>query len=208
MIEWETPRGLFEAVAASYGPFTLDVAASPGNAKCERFLSLEDDGLAHSWAGERVWMNPPYGGRRVRPWLEKARLEAAAGATVVALVPFAPDTAWWLELVDGAGAEVRAVRGRVRFVGSPGSAPFASALVVYRPPLVAQPRRPAPEPAVPSTFNLELFPGASGPAPGAPPPPELFGIPLEVGDGPPGSRILFASAGRVLGSLENVGAPE
>ena len=158
MTDWETPRGLFEAVAASYGPFTVDVAATPANAKAPRFYSPAEDGLAQSWAGERVWLNPPYGGRLVRPWLEKARLEAAAGATVVCLLPFAPDTGWWAELVLEAGAEVRPVRGRVRFVGSPGSAPFASAIVVYRPPLLAQAPRSSVAPAPPLVTNFDLFP--------------------------------------------------
>lgn len=158
MTDWETPQGLFEAVAASYGPFTVDVAATAANAKAPRFYSPAEDGLSRSWAGERVWLNPPYGGRQLRPWLEKARLEAAAGATVVCLLPFAPDTGWWQELVLAAGAEVRPIRGRVRFVGSPGSAPFASAIVVYRPPLLAQGALPREAPAPgPSVTNLELF---------------------------------------------------
>ena len=50
--------------------FTIDVAAAAHNAKCERFYSIEDDGLAQSWAGERVWCNPPYS--NIRPWVEKA----------------------------------------------------------------------------------------------------------------------------------------
>lgn len=204
MIDWETPQALFEAVSASYGPFTLDAAASPANAKCARFFSPAEDGLAQSWAGERVWLNPPYGGRPIRPWLEKAAREAAAGATVVALLPFAPDTAWWLELVHVVGAEVRAVRGRVRFVGSPGSAPFASALVVYRPPLIAQaPRGARRAPAPAPVSSLELFP-APEPAPAS-----LFGIPLEVVDGLPGSRILFVGAfPRASGAIVNLGPPE
>ena len=35
--------------------FTIDVAATAENTKLERFYSIEDDGLAQSWAGERAW---------------------------------------------------------------------------------------------------------------------------------------------------------
>lgn len=43
------------------------------------------DGLAHSWAGERCYMNPPYG-REIGPWVEKARREGERGALVVGLL--------------------------------------------------------------------------------------------------------------------------
>ncbi len=52
------------------GPFTLDVAASDRNAKCSRYFTFTQDGLRQSWAGERVWCNPPYS--RIGPWIDKA----------------------------------------------------------------------------------------------------------------------------------------
>ena len=50
--------------------FTIDVACSEHNAKCERFYTAEDDGLAQSWAGERVWCNPPHS--NLEAWVHKA----------------------------------------------------------------------------------------------------------------------------------------
>jgi hypothetical protein len=63
--------------------FTIDVAASPHNAKLPRYYSMEDDGLAQSWAGERVWCNPPYS--VVEPWLLKAHAEHRAELIVMLL---------------------------------------------------------------------------------------------------------------------------
>lgn len=39
--------------------FTLDVAASAENAKCQRYFTAEQDGLRQSWAGEVVWCHAP-----------------------------------------------------------------------------------------------------------------------------------------------------
>jgi len=58
-IEWETPQSFFDDYHAEFG-FTLDVAAQPGNAKCARYFTPEDNGLAQEWTGV-CWMNPPYG---------------------------------------------------------------------------------------------------------------------------------------------------
>ena len=57
--EWETPQEFYDRLDAIYR-FTLDVAATPENAKCEAFYTEEDDALGLAWPG-RVWCNPPYG---------------------------------------------------------------------------------------------------------------------------------------------------
>lgn len=59
-IDWATPPALFEALHAEFG-FTLDVCASPWNAKLPRYFTEKEDGLAQDWSGERCFMNPPYG---------------------------------------------------------------------------------------------------------------------------------------------------
>ncbi|WP_243137294.1 phage N-6-adenine-methyltransferase [Desulfofundulus thermobenzoicus] len=128
--EWETPASFF-AVLNSEFRFTLDVCARPENAKCPRFFSPEQDGLRQSWAGEICWMNPPYG-REIGKWVRKAFEEARRGAVVVCLLPSRTDTRWWHNYVMRA-AEIRFVIGRLRFGGAPGSAPFPSAVVVFRP---------------------------------------------------------------------------
>lgn len=91
--EWSTPQDVYDALDTEFG-FTLDPCATPENAKCERYFTKEDDGLAQEWTGV-VFMNPPYG-RQIGRWLKKAYESALAGATVVCLVPSRTDTRWWL----------------------------------------------------------------------------------------------------------------
>lgn len=132
--EWETPQELFDELHGEFG-FTLDVCATPHNAKCKRFFDKHRDGLAQDWSQERVFMNPPYG-REIGRWMWKARREAQRGALVVCLVHARTDTRWWHENVEHTASEVRFIRGRLRFrrSGIPGMpAPFPSAIVVYRP---------------------------------------------------------------------------
>jgi phage N-6-adenine-methyltransferase len=124
-----TPQEFWRQLDAEFG-FTLDVAASQENTKCAAFYTLEDDGLQQPWAGV-VWCNPPYSD--IGPWIERARLEATAGrATTVLLVPSRTDQGWWHDHVADGKAEVRWIRGRLRFGGRKQSAPFPCCLVIYR----------------------------------------------------------------------------
>jgi len=126
--EWATPQPLFNVLDAEFH-FELDVCATPENAKCSRFYTVVDNGLARPWEGV-CWCNPPYG-REIGRWLAKARDAARDGATVVALIPARTDTRWWHSIVMGA-SEIRYLPGRLRFGGCANSAPFPSAVVVWR----------------------------------------------------------------------------
>lgn len=129
--EWETPAALFKELDSDLGPFNLDVAANAWNAKCPTFFTEDQDGLSQPWTG-RVWCNPPYG-RTIGKWVEKARDAALSGSAevVVCLLPARTDTAWWHDFIMTDAAEVRFIRGRVKF-GGQGPAPFPSAVVVFR----------------------------------------------------------------------------
>src|SRR5688572_10793273 len=72
-----TDPALFAKLDERFG-FTLDACATPVNAKCSRYYTVEDDGLTQSWAGERVWCNPPFS--QIAAWVEKAWLEQRAGS--------------------------------------------------------------------------------------------------------------------------------
>ena len=83
----ETPPCVFDPLHAEFG-FTLDVAASVHNAKCQRFCTLNGtytkdeegnetcwscwsplNGLESDWYLERVWCNPPFS--NLRKWTER-----------------------------------------------------------------------------------------------------------------------------------------
>src|SRR5277367_4561745 len=109
--EWETPQELFNELDAEFH-FTLDVAASKSNHKCRKFFTKEQDGLKQPWSGV-AWCNPPYG-KAIPLWLNKAIEEQKRGVTSVFLVFARTDTSWFHEIVLP-HAEVRFLRGRVRF---------------------------------------------------------------------------------------------
>lgn len=131
--DWETPQELFDDLDREFGPFDLDVCATPDNAKVQRYFTPEDDGLAQEWHG-LCFMNPPYG-RDIARWVEKARTEAEEGrATVVALIPARTDTRYWHEHIFDVADHILFLRGRVKFHldGEPvGTAPFPSAVVIW-----------------------------------------------------------------------------
>jgi phage N-6-adenine-methyltransferase len=126
--EWATPQDFFDELDREFH-FTLDVAATPENAKCEKFYTKADDGLKQPWTGA-CWANPPYG-RSLAKWFQKAAEAARSGATVVCLVPARTDTRWWHEHVAEA-ADVRFLKGRLKFGGAKNAAPFPSAVVVFK----------------------------------------------------------------------------
>lgn len=130
-VEWETPQDFFDKLNAEFH-FTLDAAASDENAKCERYFTIETDGMNQDWGGATVWLNPPYG-PAIPAWMEKAYYESLKGATVVVLVPSRTDTKWWHTYAEKA-AERRFVKGRLKFGGCKAAAPFASVVIVFRPP--------------------------------------------------------------------------
>ena len=122
---WETPQWLYDKYDRQFH-FTLDACAVPENAKCERFFTPEQDGLAQEWTGS-VWCNPPYG-RQIGKWVRKAYDSGAD--VVVMLLPARTDTAWFHDLCMQ-GGQVSFLRGRLKFGGSKNSAPFPSMIVVF-----------------------------------------------------------------------------
>ena len=130
--DWETPWDLFNALNEEFH-FTVDVCAEEHNTKLKYYFSPEDDGLSVDWGNHICWMNPPYG-REITKWVKKAWEESQKGATVVCLLPARTDTRWFHSYVLGK-AEIRFIKGRLKFEGAKNSAPFPSMIVIYRPPI-------------------------------------------------------------------------
>ena len=132
----------FDEWDARFGGFTLDAAAAPHNAKCARYFTRQDDGLEQSWAGERVWCNPPYS--KIGDWVEKAHREAYRPRGIVMLLPAnRTEQGWWQDWVEPfrlrGELTVEFLRGRMRFI-KPGQTaigpnerpPFGCCLVIWK----------------------------------------------------------------------------
>lgn len=120
--------------------FTVDVAALPHNAKLPRFYTIEQDGLAQDWVGERVWCNPPYSA--IEPWCEKAWTSGAE--LVVMLLPAnRTEQGWWQRQIEPwrdqpGGVRVEFLPGRLRFlkpgqkhIGPNERPPFGCCLAIW-----------------------------------------------------------------------------
>lgn len=141
--EWETPPWLFRKLNEEFH-FDLDAAASESNRKCEKFLSIDRDGLIRTWTvggtigHTHVFLNPPHS--LLDEFMRKAFHESKVTMShprslVVCLIPVKADTRWWHEVVQFAD-EVRFIRGRIKFLkeGKPvQSSTFASCIVIFRP---------------------------------------------------------------------------
>jgi site-specific DNA-methyltransferase (adenine-specific) len=125
--EWPTPKFFFTELNKEFN-FTLDPCATKENAKCKKFFTKEDDGLAQSWDDEIVFCNPPYG-RQIKDWVRKANL--ARGGVVVLLIPARTDTSYFHDYIYNQ-SEIRFIRGRLKFGDGKNPAPFPSMLAIFK----------------------------------------------------------------------------
>lgn len=131
--EWETPQELFDEIDKEFN-FTLDPCATHNNAKCDKYYTKENNGLAQDWSKGVVFVNPPYG-YDIKHWVRKSSEEALKGATVVMLLPARTDTKYFHNYIYGK-AEIRFIKGRIKFLQNGKElypAPFPSMIVVFRP---------------------------------------------------------------------------
>lgn len=126
--EWYTPPEIFEALGLT---FDLD-PCSPGPdhwVPARVVYTLEDDGLSKDWGGNRVFMNPPFGGRNGQvPWLRKF-LRNGNGIAIVA----ARTSAAWFHDHAALADSMLFPRGKTKFIrpdGSVGGSPGTGIVIL------------------------------------------------------------------------------
>jgi phage N-6-adenine-methyltransferase len=131
---WQTPRWLISALTEVLEDFDLDPCAPRrrDNYTAKRGFTAEDDGLNRPWFG-KVFINPPYSS--IAPWISKIAQESASHkvTNLVALVPARTDTNWWHDAMRS-GATIMFLKGRLKFGDQEQSAPFPSALLLWKLP--------------------------------------------------------------------------
>ena len=128
--EWYTPIDFYNELNKEFN-FNLDPCATADNHKCAKYFTKADNGLVQSWGGYKVFCNPPYG-RTIGTWVEKAYNEAQKKDTlVVMLLPARTDTKWFHSFIYH-NAEIRFIKGRLKFGGCKNSVPFPSMIVIFK----------------------------------------------------------------------------
>lgn len=127
--EWSTPQDFYDKLNNEFH-FTLDPCATNENHKSEKYYTLSDDGLNQDWRGETVFVNPPYS--KIKDWVKKCYEEGLkANTMVVMLIPARTDTKYFHEYIYHQ-AEIRFIKGRLKFGGCKNAAPFPSMIVIFR----------------------------------------------------------------------------
>lgn len=128
--EWQTPLDLFRALDNEFG-FRTDPCTTPDNPLgTEVFYTKEQDGLDKGWI-EPVFINPPYG-QEIVQWIRQASFRASQGCSpIVMLLPARTDTRWFHNYIYGK-AEIRFLKGRLKFGEADNSAPFPSMIVIFK----------------------------------------------------------------------------
>ena len=116
--DWSTPKDFYDKLNDEFN-FTFDPCP----------LHSKVDGLKIEW-GTSVFVNPPYS--NIKDFLIKAHEELdKESKTIVFLVPSRTDTKWFHEYVYGK-AELRFIKGRLKFGNAKNSAPFPSMLCIFK----------------------------------------------------------------------------
>jgi site-specific DNA-methyltransferase (adenine-specific) len=116
--DWETPKDLYAELDNEFH-FDFD--------PCPKERSF--DGLNISW-GKVNFVNPPY--NKIKLWIKKGYEEwRTRSVTIVFLIPARTDTSYFHDYLYGT-AEIRFIRGRLKFNDGKGSAPFPSMICILR----------------------------------------------------------------------------
>jgi hypothetical protein len=136
--DYTTPPELVQFLERRFGvDLVLDLAASPENARCLRYITKEQDEAAGGidWAAhlEGVeldlvvprnraagWLNPEF--KKAAHFMERAKLAADKGAKIITLTLSSLGTDWYEEWVKPYALSL-ILKERVQFVGQPAAYP-------------------------------------------------------------------------------------
>lgn len=107
---WATPKDLYDTLDAE---FNFDFDPCPLN-KGE--IPPDRDGLLIPW-GTCNFVNPPYSRKLKEAFVLKALHECKLGKICILLLPVSTSTALFHDHIQPNAAEIRFLRGRVKFVG-------------------------------------------------------------------------------------------
>lgn len=139
---WRTDFRVFHALDKEFN-FSMDAAASDKNNLCDIYLDLIDNALSVDWSlalterkNKNVFVNPPYGRGKIKPFMAKCIEEKEKGVTSVMLVPGTLDANW---LPVSHVSEIRIITGgRLTFLHPIKNEmmkgnPKGSMIVIFRP---------------------------------------------------------------------------
>ncbi len=129
--EWSSSEKLFRLLDREFH-FTLDVAASEENAKCQRYFTIKDNGLRKRWGKHTCFCNCPYDKIELAKWVRKAFNESKKGATVVMLLPSRTHAEWFHKYCV-ASAELRFVKNWLPFKGRGKTTTQSCLIAIFRP---------------------------------------------------------------------------
>lgn len=113
---WGTPQNKFDIWDKEFN-FTLDPCADPRRLLKQGITNytIDDNGLEQSWAGYRVFCNPPYSKGQLWDWVRKAYSERNRAQVIVMLLPVRTDRKAFHKYIYNI-CEIRFQKGRLGFV--------------------------------------------------------------------------------------------
>ena len=129
--DWQTP---YDFILSLEVMPTLDCCCSYNNLNLVRCITNRDDFFLvyKKIANEVIWCNPSYNNQRA--FIEKLLEIRNQNKLIYVLIPARTDTKLFHELLyKKPGIEIEFIKGRLKFVGGFGSAPFPSMLIKIYP---------------------------------------------------------------------------
>jgi phage N-6-adenine-methyltransferase len=126
--ERSTPQEFFDKLNSIF-QFNLDSCATKENTKCEKYWTIDDDGLKQDWASS-TFCNPPYSHGQPIKWVTKAYNESFKNNNSVLILKSDTSTKAFHQALDYCDA-MFAMKDRLKFNGNSNTAMFATIIVIY-----------------------------------------------------------------------------